>query len=140
VTAAQYLIDTSAFARRNTTEEVRLATDGKLLRGEIAVCGVLMLELGYSARNANEHHMLTTQLHQFPGYDVAPADWSRAQDVQGMLAAKGQHRAAKLADLLLAACAEREELTVLHYDHDYDLIAEVTDQATEWVVPRGTVA
>jgi hypothetical protein len=29
---------------------------------------------------------------------------------------------------------------VLHYDADYDLIASVTGQATEWVVARGKVA
>jgi len=28
---------------------------------------------------------------------------------------------------------------VLHYDHDYDVIAEVTGQAMEWVVPRGSI-
>jgi hypothetical protein len=26
-----------------------------------------------------------------------------------------------------------------HYDADYDLIAEITGQPTQWVVPRGTV-
>ena len=41
--------------------------------------------------------------------------------------------------LLVAAVAERERVTVLHYDGDYDLIAQVTGQAMHWVVPRGTV-
>jgi len=27
---------------------------------------------------------------------------------------------------------------VLHYDHDYDLIASITGQSVRWVVPRGT--
>ena len=35
--------------------------------------------------------------------------------------------------------AERERVIVLHYDGDYDLIAQVTGQSMEWVVPRGTV-
>jgi len=38
-----------------------------------------------------------------------------------------------------SAAAEAAGLTVLHYDHDFDLIAEVTGQPVEWVVPRGTV-
>jgi predicted nucleic acid-binding protein len=42
--------------------------------------------------------------------------------------------------LLIAAVAERERVTVLHYDSDYDLIAGVTAQPMQWVVPRGTVA
>jgi hypothetical protein len=31
-------------------------------------------------------------------------------------------------------------VTVLHYDSDYDVIAAVTGQPMQWVVPRGTVA
>ena len=30
-------------------------------------------------------------------------------------------------------------LILLHYDRDYDLIAEVTRQLAEWVVERGSV-
>jgi hypothetical protein len=29
---------------------------------------------------------------------------------------------------------------VLHYDHDFDLIAAVTGQPTEWVVPAGSIS
>ena len=39
----------------------------------------------------------------------------------------------------LITVAERERVTVLHYDSDYELIAEVTGQPAHWVVPRGTV-
>lgn len=42
-------------------------------------------------------------------------------------------------DLLIAALAERERVTVLHYDGDYDLIAKITARRVQWVVPRGTV-
>jgi len=41
--------------------------------------------------------------------------------------------------LLVAAVAEREGVTLLHYDGDYHLIAEVTGQPVRWVVPRGSV-
>jgi hypothetical protein len=40
---------------------------------------------------------------------------------------------------LIAAVAEREYVTVVHYDVDYELIAQVTRQPVQWVVPRGTV-
>lgn len=69
-----------------------------------------------------------------------PAEiWSRAVEVQGLLADRGLHRAASIPDLLIAATAERRGAAVLHYDSDFDLIASVTGQATAWVVPRGTV-
>jgi predicted nucleic acid-binding protein len=48
-------------------------------------------------------------------------------------------RAVGFPDLLVAAVAERERVTVLHYDGDYDFIAQVTSQPVQWVVPRGTV-
>ncbi|MEQ4208404.1 PIN domain-containing protein [Actinopolymorpha sp. B9G3] len=64
--------------------------------------------------------------------------WDRAIEVRGSLAGRGQHRAASIPDLLLASTAERHGATVLHYDADFDLIAEVTRQPTQWVVPRGT--
>ena len=65
--------------------------------------------------------------------------FDRAIDVQGELADQGRHRAVGLEDLLIAAAAEQAGLAVLHYDRDFDLIAEVTGQPTEWVVPPGTV-
>jgi hypothetical protein len=49
-------------------------------------------------------------------------------------------RAAGFPDLLIAAVADRETLTILHYDSDYDLITTVTGQPTRWVVPHGTIA
>ncbi|MGH3611360.1 MAG: hypothetical protein ACRDRK_01810 [Pseudonocardia sp.] len=63
---------------------------------------------------------------------------SRAREVQRALIAKGQHRAVAVPDLIVAAVAEIEGLTVLHHDGDFDLIAEVTGQPVEWIVPPST--
>jgi predicted nuclease of predicted toxin-antitoxin system len=43
------------------------------------------------------------------------------------------HRSAGAVDLLIAATAERERLTVLCDDHDYLTIATVTGQAVKLV-------
>jgi predicted nucleic acid-binding protein len=40
--------------------------------------------------------------------------------------------------LLIAATAERHDVNMLHYYHDYGLIAAVTEQQIRWIVPRGT--
>jgi len=66
------------------------------------------------------------------------ATFQRAIEIQGELAKTGRHRV-PIPDLLIAAAAEAAGLTVLHYDSDYDLIASVTGQPVEWVVPRGSV-
>ena len=52
---------------------------------------------------------------------------------------RGQHRGMRVPDLVLAAIADIEGLTILHDDADFDLVAAVTGQPTEWVVPRGSI-
>ena len=58
--------------------------------------------------------------------------------MQRLLASRGL-RGRKVPDLLIAAAAEESGLAVLHYDADFDLIARVTGQRCEWVVPPGTI-
>lgn len=139
----KYLIDTSVIARA-----ARLApadpVNQRLRRIELDdryVCTPVLLELGVGARNVAEHASLTQNLMTGArrAWMTGEAE-ARAIEVQNLLAARGQHRSARLADLLIAAIAEANDLTVLHYDHDYDLIAGVTMQPTEWVVPRGSVS
>jgi predicted nucleic acid-binding protein len=54
------------------------------------------------------------------------------------LAGRGQHRAPSIADLFVASVALTNDATVLHYDKDFELIADVTGLRHEWIVPRGT--
>jgi predicted nucleic acid-binding protein len=63
----------------------------------------------------------------------------RALTVAELLAQRGQHRGAKPTDLVIAAAAEVQDLTVLHYDDDYERIAGVTGQGAEWIADRGTL-
>jgi len=57
--------------------------------------------------------------------------------VMEVLARTGRHRSVGLPDLLVAATAEAHMGTVLHYDSDFERIAEITGQPQEWIVPRG---
>lgn len=63
--------------------------------------------------------------------------FTRAPEVQRHALNAGFHRARSLPDLLIAATAELNRLTVLHYDGDFDVIASLTCRPTEWVVPPG---
>jgi len=45
----------------------------------------------------------------------------------------------KVPDLLIAAAAEAANLTIIHYDADFDLIASVTGQTCQWIVPKGSI-
>ncbi|WP_198157749.1 PIN domain-containing protein [Mycobacterium celatum] len=72
--------------------------------------------------------------------DVYLADtMNRALNVHRELATTSQHRHFRLPDLIIAATAELNGATVLHYDADYDRIAAVTGQATEWVAAKGSL-
>lgn len=55
----------------------------------------------------------------------------RAVAVQAVLAERGQHRAPSVPDLLIAATAELADLTLLHMDRDFELIADLTGQPIE---------
>ena len=66
-------------------------------------------------------------------------DWHRALDVQAALWRSGRVRAVGFPGLLIAAVAEREQVTLLHYDSDYDLIARSHHSRMRWAVARGTV-
>ena len=62
---------------------------------------------------------------------LTPAVEDRALDVQLLLADKGRHRAPSIPDLIIAATAELGQLTVLHLDKDFEVIAKGTGQPTE---------
>lgn len=96
------------------------------------------LEIGFSARNAEEWDRLVVALGAFRRIDVEAHHFDRAQQVQRQLAALGL-KGRKVPDLLIAAVAEATSLTVLHYDADFDHIAAVTGQLTQWVVERGSI-
>ncbi len=135
-----FLVDKSALTRRDTRPEVREVLEPLLVAGEIATCGIVDLELLYSARDRATYRALTEALRGMPRVVVDDAAVSRALGVQAMLAERSQHRAVPLPDLLVAACAEQAGLTVLHYDADFDRIAQLTNQSTQWIVPRGSVS
>jgi len=135
-----YLVDTSVLARLDTRLEVRDALNPLLIEGEVATCGVVDLEFLYSAVSTKIYRATAAALRGMPRVEVGEECVNRALEVQGMLAARAQHRGVTLPDLLVAACAERAELTVLHYDADYERIAKLTGQPTRWVVPRGSVS
>jgi predicted nucleic acid-binding protein len=137
---ATFLADKSALTRRETRPEVRGALEPLLLAGEVATCGIVDLELLYSATSRATYRALAEALRGMPRVAVDEACMKRALEVQSMLAERSRHQAVPLPDLLVAACAELGGLAVLHYDADFERIAKLTGQPTRWVVPRGSVA
>src|SRR6266851_8627697 len=135
---ATHLADKSALTRSDTRPEVREVIEPLLVAGRIATCGIVDLELRYSAPTPAIYEELAVALRAMPRVPVTDAAVDRALEVQSLLASRSQHRSIPLPDLLIAACAEAALLTVLHYDADYERIAKLTGQPVQWVVPRGS--
>ncbi|HYM45317.1 MAG TPA: PIN domain nuclease [Solirubrobacteraceae bacterium] len=134
-----YLADKSALTRRETRPEVREIVEPLLLAGRIATCGIVDLELLFSATSPAVYVELASTLRALPRVAVTETVVDRALAVQALLAERSQHRSVPLPDLLVAACAEAAGLTVLHYDADFERIASLTGQPVQWVLPRGSV-
>ena len=135
--SVQYLLDKSAFARW-PKPTVAAVLDPLSSAGRLAVCGAIELEILHSARSKSDAERITDELHGFDWLPTPDEIWDRAIEVQTLLIAVGNWRALSIPDLIIAAVAERHGATVLHYDGDYDMIAEVTGQPTQWVVAAGT--
>ncbi len=134
--ALTHLVDTSALTRLGNAE-VRAAIEHLATAGSLARPTICDLEIGYSARNAAEWDRLIEALDTFVLIETSAAHVRRALQVQRLLAQRSQ-RGRKIPDLLVAAAAEERDLTVLHYDADFDLIASVTGQPCRWIVAAGS--
>ena len=135
--ALSHLLDTSVIKRLGRAE-VRAVVEPLALAGQLGRPAICDLEVGYSARNAEEWDRLVGALDAFQAVETTEHHVRRALQVQRLLAARSQ-RGRKIPDLLIAAAAEELDAVVLHYDTDFDLIGEVTGQRCEWVVPAGSV-
>ena len=137
---ATHLADKSALARMNN-EAVARRLGPMIEAGLVGTCGIIELEVRFSARSHTEYEQISHD--RALGYESFPMPdeiWDRALQAQAVLSERGQLRAVKFPDLLIAATAERHGLVIIHYDADYDLIAGVTDQPCEWVVPQGSIS
>lgn len=132
-----YPVDTSVLGRAHQKQVGSRLEE--LARGrQMWTCPLIDLEVVYGARARDVPDMIEERA----ALPLAPIDapvMDRAIQVAGILARSSQHRGAKPVDLVIAAAAEAAGLTVLHYDNDYDRIATVTNQPTEWVAPAGTL-
>jgi predicted nucleic acid-binding protein len=132
-----HLAETSVLTRLSVAA-VRSALQPFIDAVALARCTLTDLELGFSASSASDWDRLQSVLASLTPVEVTPAVISRAKNVQRMLAAGGL-KGRKVPDLIIAAAAELADLTVLHYDHDFELIASITRQPHEWIVPRGSI-
>lgn len=134
-----HLVDTSAWAKSRNDPELSAAFNESVRRDKVATCDVVVLELLRSARDQQRFERQVELLDQLRNYEVERSTLRRAKEVQAELVAAGKHRGVKPIDLIVAAVGELMHLPVLHYDHDFDLVAGVTGQEVTWLAPRGSL-
>jgi len=128
VAVTSWLIDKSALARLGVSADAE-EWASRIGRGLVRITTLTRLEVGFSARSGAG--LRQSPLSAMPVEYLTPAIEDRAVQVQAALADRGQHRAPSIPDLIIAAAAELANLTVLHLDKDFELIADVTGQPVE---------
>jgi predicted nucleic acid-binding protein len=108
--------------------------------GLVATTAQLDAEALYSARNSAEYKQLWSDRRL--AYEYLPTNdehWQTALNAQRQLASTGRHRAVGMADLLIAVLADTYDVTLIHYDADFEIAAEVLPFQHQWVMERGTI-
>ena len=135
-----WLADTSAW-HRSMTPAVLEPWIERMLRDQIATTPPVRLEVLFSARSARDYTITSRRLDALRQVPCGEDAQQRGLEVQRLLADEHDlhHRSVKVVDLMIAAAAELAGVTVWHYDEDYDRIAALTGQPTEWIAPRGSL-
>jgi predicted nucleic acid-binding protein len=132
MTTRPWLIDKSALVRLGDCQDSAQWAE-RIERGLVRITTVTLLEVGYSARSADDlgDQLDLPPVSMMPVEYLTPAAEKRSIEVLRALAGHGQHRAPSIPDLLIAAAAECAQLTILHLDKDFELIAGITGQPAE---------
>ena len=141
--SGELLLDNSAWARLDHASLPQERADeiaDLLEQGRIVTCLPFLLEAGYSVRSGRDRENLTEELLALPRIAIDADTEDRAIDAQRQLARAGHHRLPPV-DVIVAAVADTNRLGILHYDGDYDFIAEKTNLSFDsvWLAPRGSL-
>jgi predicted nucleic acid-binding protein len=81
--------------------------------GLVATCGVIECEIGWATRSGAEFDLVRADREKGSEWLAThDEDWHRALDVQAVLWRTGRISAVGFPDLLIAAVAEREQVTI----------------------------
>jgi predicted nucleic acid-binding protein len=134
------LIDTSAFARARHPD-VRGAWQEAVREDRLRLAPPARMEILFTARDGAAFDALAAQLSALRPAPLTSAVLRAAEDGMRTLA----HRSAgsqrrPVIDYLIAAAAQEMGAAVIHYDRDYDTLAEVMEFESVWLAPAGTLA
>jgi predicted nucleic acid-binding protein len=138
------IVDTSALAIwKNTPQPARDRFREAAQARELLTSPVVLLEFLHDAFSRTE---FVSRLQRFSAFQPValnavdgPAAVQAMHDLAHLEPEKTGYHKVKAGDALIAASAVREGCGVLHYDHDYERLAEVMPLVQVPFVPFGSV-
>lgn len=139
-TGGPWVADTSAWARAREPEVAQRWVAAARAR-ELIACPIITLELLHDARNRDEVEGVAAALAALRQAPVTRSVTDAAVGAVRELANVGADRNHRVptADALIAAAAAERGFGVLHYDHEFDRLAEVLSFTSQWIAPAGSV-
>lgn len=133
------LIDTSAWARASH-EDTRKRWIEALFGDRLRLSPLVRAEILLSARSGQDFDLLADRLDTIRPAPLSASVVRAAEAGMRSLA----HRSAgaqrlPIVDYLVAAAAQELGVAVIHYDRDYDTLAEVMEFESVWLAPPGTM-
>jgi predicted nucleic acid-binding protein len=133
------VVDSSAWSRAHHPP-VREPWTRALLADRLRLSPAVKLEILLTARSGASFDTLAERLSALRVAPLTSAVVRAAEDAMRSLA----HRSAgadriPIVDYLVAAAAQEMGAAVLHYDRDYDTLAEIMDFESAWLTPPGSL-
>lgn len=133
------VVDNSAWSRA-ARPQIREHWKQALRTDRLRISPIARLEMLFSARSGEAFDDLANDLSVVRPAPLTATIARAAEDAMNTLAHRsaGAHRI-PIADYLLAAAAQELGAAVIHYDNDYDTLAEVMAFESVWLAPRGSL-
>ncbi len=133
------LVDTSAWARAHHPE-VRAPWTEALVGRRLRLSPAIRLEILFGARDGEAFDLLAERLAAISPAPLTPSVVEAATAAMREMAhlSAGAQRL-PIVDYLVAAAAQELGAAVIHYDRDYDVLAEVMEFESVWLAPAGSL-
>jgi predicted nucleic acid-binding protein len=133
------VVDTSAWARAHHPQ-VRKPWKEALLGRRLRISPLVRFEILLSARDGESFDALAERLSALNAAPLSASTIAGAEHAMQALS----HRSAgaqclPVINYLVAASAQELGAAVIHYDHDYDTLAELMGFESIWIAPAGTL-
>ncbi len=127
-----FLVDTSVWVlalRRDALEPVKTRLASLLESDAVVIADIVKLELLGGAKTEKEFTRLKTRLDALESVEISTSQWEKAFALAFTLRRSGL--SVPYTDILIAACALTTDLTLLHADGHFDMMAERIPLRTE---------